>query len=208
VPLLLDQVPASAIANAVHSVFLERAFAKLTLQQRFMEFLSELARRVLGWLAPAFRAMRYSTPVFWLAVAVAAVVVLALVASVVLEWRARRLDVARARTWNASPYGAGGRDPWEAAQALAGSGAYTEAAHALYAALLDAAARQQQVRLHPSKTVGDYARELRSRSSALFGLFRDFGRVYEVVVYGLGQCDEARYERLLALASPVVRPRG
>lgn len=97
------------------------------------------------------------------------------------------------------------------AQELAARGEYTEAAHALYRALLEALARRERVRLHPSKTVGDYVRDLRQRSSSLFGRFRDFARSYETVVYGIGVCDRERYERLLALAAPIVRaepPRG
>jgi len=95
-----------------------------------------------------------------------------------------------------------------AAQDLASSGDYTSAAHALYAAMLESAARQQQIRLHPSKTVGDYVRELRSQSSSLFQRFREFGRSYEVVIYGIGWCDADRYRQLYALAVPVVRPHG
>jgi len=51
-------------------------------------------------------------------------------------------------------------------------------------------------------------RDLRARSSSLFGRFRDFARSYETVVYGLGTCDRERYERLRALAAPIVQPAG
>ena len=60
------------------------------------------------------------------------------------------------------------------------------------------------VRLHASKTVGDYARELRERSSSTLGRFRDFGRSYESVIYGGLPCDQSRFETLRALAAPVV----
>jgi hypothetical protein len=98
-------------------------------------------------------------------------------------------------------------DRWAEAQRLAAAGQYTEAAHALYAALLESIARGEELHLHPSKTVGDYARELRRRSSALLPRYRDFARSYEVVVYGLGICDQDRYERLYSLASGMVEPR-
>jgi hypothetical protein len=99
-------------------------------------------------------------------------------------------------------------DAWSAAQQLAARGDYTAAAHALYAALLDAGARQAQLELHPSKTAGDYVREVRRRSSPIFPSFRDFARAYEFVIYGLGECDRERYERLLSIALPIVTARG
>lgn len=98
-------------------------------------------------------------------------------------------------------------DPWVDAQRLAKEGRYTDAAHALYAALLEGVARREDLRLDPSKTVGDYLRELRRRPSALVPTFRDFARLYEVVVYGLGFCDRERYERLYVLASGMLAPR-
>ena len=91
---------------------------------------------------------------------------------------------------------------------LAARGDYTAAAHALYAALLDAGARQDQIKIHPSKTAGDYVREVRRISSPIFPGFRDFARAYEFVIYGLGVCDRERYERLLSIALPIVAPHG
>jgi hypothetical protein len=96
------------------------------------------------------------------------------------------------------------QDPWQEAQRLAASGDYTQAAHALYAAILQAAAGRGIVRLHHAKTIGDYLRELRARASgAIVSGFRDFTRVYEVVVYGTGECDRQRFERLAQLAAAV-----
>jgi hypothetical protein len=117
-------------------------------------------------------------------------------------------DTASLRRKRAAAGGGGStlRDPWETAQELAERGEYTEAAHALYAALLEAVARDEPVRLHASKTAGDYARELHRLNSSRFGGFREFARAYETVVYGLRACDRARYMRLLALASPLVFP--
>jgi hypothetical protein len=112
---------------------------------------------------------------------------------------ARRHDTKGAFSW--------GRDPWTEAQRLATDGRYTDAAHALYAALLEGLARREDLRLDPSKTVGDYRRELRHRSSPFMPTFRDFARLYEVVVYGLGFCDRERYERLYVLASGMLAPR-
>ena len=104
--------------------------------------------------------------------------------------------------------GSGGRDPWIAAQTLAAAGDFTQAAHALYLALLEAIARREHVRLHPAKTIGDYMRELRTRSSALLPTVRDFARLYEMVAWGFRECDAARYAKLHALAFDVIRPNG
>ena len=100
------------------------------------------------------------------------------------------------------------REPWALAQSLAAAGDYTAAAHALYLALLEGLARSEQLRLHPSKTVGDYLRELRARSSSLLPTVRDFARAYELIAYGFRECDAERYARLHALASVVIRPNG
>jgi hypothetical protein len=95
-------------------------------------------------------------------------------------------------------------NPWLAAQQAAARGEYTEAAHFLYASLLVALARRERVRLHPSKTAGDYVRELRRRSSPVFTPFRAFVRSFEFIIYGRGVCDRAQFEQLRAIAAPVV----
>ena len=95
------------------------------------------------------------------------------------------------------------RDPWALAQRLAAEGRYTEAAHALYGALLARVAARVPLRLHASKTVGDYARDLRSAAPSVFAPFREFARSYEVVIYGLGTCDRPRFDGLIALAGRI-----
>ena len=67
-------------------------------------------------------------------------------------------------------------------------------------------------RAHPSKTIGDYVRELRRASAkgsvgSLLNTFTDFARVYEVVVYRDGSCDANRYATLRELVVPLMRPR-
>lgn len=94
-------------------------------------------------------------------------------------------------------------DPWALAQRLAMEGRYTEAAHALYGALLARVAARVPLRLHPSKTAGDYARDLRDAAPAVYGPFREFARSYEVVIYGLGACDRPRFDGLVDLASRI-----
>lgn len=95
------------------------------------------------------------------------------------------------------------KDPWALAQRLATEGRYTEAAHALYGALLARVAARVPLRLHPSKTAGDYARDLRGTAPTIFGPFREFARSYEVVIYGLGTCDRSRFDGLIDLAGRI-----
>jgi len=99
--------------------------------------------------------------------------------------------------------GAEAGDPWALAQRLAAEGRYTEAAHALYGALLARVAARVPLRLHPSKTAGDYARDLRSAAPTVFTPFREFARSYEIVIYGLGECDQPRFDGLIALAGRI-----
>lgn len=109
----------------------------------------------------------------------------------------RRSPVARQQLGNA----------WDAAQRLAADGNFTEAAHALCAAVLQDFARRGEVRLHPSKTTGDYARELRRRSSPTHGPFQRFRRRYDALVYGEDALTAVDYAALLHDASPLLGVR-
>jgi len=88
-------------------------------------------------------------------------------------------------------------DPWREAEQYAASGRFTEAAHSLYRATLVLLATRGLVRLHDSKTSGDYARELRRRGSPAHAVFRRFGARYDRVIYGSGKCSAADYAALL-----------
>jgi hypothetical protein len=168
----------------------------------------DLIRRVWALVDPLLSALRRSPVLYWTVIVLLAIVVVAVVVRAVYLWRQRRLFNAAALAWESSPLRRAGRDPWAAAEELSARGEFTDAAHALYAALLDRAAQAGQIRLHPSKTAGDYVRELRNRSSSLFTLFRDFARSYETVIYGIGSCDAERYHRLRALAGDAMRGRS
>jgi hypothetical protein len=80
------------------------------------------------------------------------------------EWRNE--GMARRRPGSGK---AGRFDPWSEAERLAASGDYTGAAHALYQAVLRRLAGSERIRLHSSKTSGDYWRELRRRGSPAAG---------------------------------------
>lgn len=102
-------------------------------------------------------------------------------------------------------------DWWGLAARLASEGAFTDAAHALYLALVTAAAARGLVSIHDSKTTGDYLREVRrahsgtSRratvsASELAG-WRDFIRAYETAIYGLRTVSDTEYGTLRTLAA-------
>lgn len=192
----------------MRAVFEQAAYVK-----RQPSWLARLIQRVFDWIAEQLShmtAMRRASPTaFWTVIIVAAAIAAAIIAR--LAWvsyvRRKRGIAARPAPAGSSAVGFG-RDPWSAAQQFAASGDFTAAAHALYAALLATIARRGLVRLHPSKTAGDYARELRARSASGFSLFRDFARAYDVVVYGTGVCDRERWERLRQLALPIVQGDG
>jgi hypothetical protein len=90
------------------------------------------------------------------------------------------------------------------AEALAAKGEYTAAAHALYAAMLAAYAARGEVRLHPSKTTGDYARELRRRNAPTLREFQSFRSRYDRVIYGDMTCSGPDYHALAQDARTVI----
>ena len=94
-------------------------------------------------------------------------------------------------------------EAWREAESLAAAGQFTEAAHALYRATLTLLAANGLVRLHESKTSGDYARELRRRGSPAYAAFRRFGSRYDRIIYGEGRCDQRGYRELVEAARPV-----
>lgn len=101
---------------------------------------------------------------------------------------------------------AGGATMLSDAERLAAGGDHTAAAHVLFAALLAAIAARGEVRLHPSKTTGDYARELRRRSAASLRPFQAFRSRYDRVIYGDMRCSADDYAMLLREARALVAP--
>ena len=197
------QIPTAAVRDTVAAVFGQRAYDRSlrdTLLNRFLGWLGRLVERARDAAAD-------SPAVYWASIALLATLVLLVVGRIAYVAYARRSGVAIARAAGGG-VGGRGRDPLALAEELRAAGRFTEAAHALYAALLERLARRERLRLHPSKTAGDYARALRARSSPAYAPFREFVRVYDVVVYGLGSCDRERYERLLRLAEPLLGVGG
>ena len=63
------------------------------------------------------------------------------------------------------------------------------------------------IRLHDSKTSGDYARELLRRGSSSYASFRRFGALYDRIIYGAGVCDATEYATLF-VAARAITTRG
>ncbi len=194
---LVQSVSADSIRTAITTVFARREYDRSILPT----FLGRILNWVVNGLGDLVRSLRHAGPVQKGALLVLLVVLIAIIARLAIVSNAAGVAFRRA-----GGFGAGGpQDAWGEAERLARAGQYTDAAHALYRGLLDDMARRDQVKLHYSKTVGDYGRDLRRRSSGLAPRYRDFARTYETVVYGLGTCDRERYERLYALATGIVQ---
>jgi hypothetical protein len=191
--------PAKAIQDTVAAIISQRPYQRSirsTLFDRILEWIAALIRRLFSQISAVPNAK-------WVLLAVAIVVVLAIAARIFLNSEAEeRRRRARAGTIH------GGADPWVDAERLAGAGNYTEAAHLLYRAVTERLAAAELIRLHPSKTSGDYARELRARGAIMHAEFRHFGRRYDHVLFGTGECDAETYASLREQASRLIRPEA
>jgi hypothetical protein len=194
---LAQEISADSVREAITTVFSRRQY-----DRSLGETLLGMAwDKIAGWWYALVDALHRSGPVR------AGVYVLLVILLIVVVARIAMLSTASAEFRQRGALGGRGspEDAWGDAERLAQAGQYTEAAHALYRGILYDMARHDQIQLHHSKTVGDYGRDLRRRSSSLAPRYRDFARSYETVVYGLGTCDRARYERLFTLATGIVR---
>jgi hypothetical protein len=200
--IVTRQLPASAIHDTVAAIARGidyRRSLRQSLLDRFFLWLGELFSHLLRFIrfSPVSRPFGY--------------VVLGLI---VLGVAARLLIAAQARDDTRGPLrrrtrASSAEDPFVVAERLAAEGKFEEAAHALYHGVLLAMARQERLRLDPSKTSGDYARELRARGSASYQPFRAFGRRFDIAVFGHGGCDARLIDDLRTLAQPlIVRARA
>ena len=193
------QHPDSTVRDTIAAVFRRPEYAR--------SFRTSLWSRFVRWIVGLLDRLFSGSGDHPIGRQVVSVLLLALAALVIarLLWSAAQtVERRRGTTRLRASHGSAG-DPWAAARAEAAAGNYVEAAHALYQALLTGLAERERVRLHPSKTAGDYVRDLRALRSRYTQPFREFARAYEVVAYGTGECDRARYERLLALASATLQ---
>jgi hypothetical protein len=185
----------AAVHDTVEAVVRGAAFRRslqTSVAERLLHWISEWMSGVSHFLrgAPSARTIALG--------AVAALVLIAIVRFVVAA-QARDADaLAAARA------GRGGatEDPWSEADRLSAAGRFEDAAHAIYRGVLSGMARRERVRLDPSKTSGDYARELRRRGAPSYGAFRSFARRFDVAVYGYGGCTAESVTELRTLAEP------
>lgn len=198
--MLLIQVaeriwPPHAVHDTVRAIARGAAFRRSvseTLLERFVLWLGE----GLAWLRERLAASDAARPI---GLAVVGLLALLVVARLILAARARDegLRIATGR----SARGAA-EEPFSEADRLAAEGRFEEAAHALYHGVLLSLARAERLRLDPSKTSGDYARELRARGSSSLQPFRLFARRFDGAIYGHGVSDRAFIEELRSLARP------
>ncbi len=189
-----DPLP-RALRDTLDAVFRTAAY-----QPTRTESLWDRVRAAWAALRAALVSAVEQPPVFWTLVAVGA----ALAAFVAARWLTRR-EGAVTGPRSRRPGSAGPEaDAWSASEAAAAAGRLHEAAHLTYAAVLDTLARRGLLRPHPSRTLGDYGRELRTRAAGAHPKFRAFARQYEPFVYGGAGTDRTRFEALRAAARALV----
>ncbi len=161
------------------------------------ELTASIASRLLRWLGDVlselFSSVRSTSLGRNVTIAVLVLLVAVIVARIVIGVRAEQAIRASRKPLKAS---VADLTALADAERLALAGDFTGAAHALFAALLRACAARGEVRLHPSKTTGDYARELRRRNSSSLRPFQSFRSRYDRVIYGDMQCSAADYAAL------------
>ena len=192
--------PSAAVHDTVAAVadqLLYRRNLRQSIAERVMEWLGD----AIAWLFRTVGGTQVARPI---GLAFVALVVLVLLVRLVVATRARDdRAVSAARRIRGEP----GDDPFRVADRLAAEGRFEEAAHVLYRGVLRAVARNERLRLDPSKTSGDYARELRGRGSSAHRPFRAFARRFDVAVYGHGPIDATLIDDQRSLAAPFL-PRA
>ena len=188
--------PAPAVHDTVAAIAKQAAYDRSFGDSAWQDFWSEV-ERLIGWVAEFFRG---SSAGRHIAIVVVALIVTAVIVHFILAAVAGRNQAAA----EAAPARERATDAWRDAEQLAAAGRFTDAAHALLAALLAGFARRGEVRLHASKTAGDYARELARRGSPARAAFQQFRRRYDAVIFGTGTCDAGEYAALLRDATPLL----
>jgi hypothetical protein len=197
--MMLQVVPRVWSPDAVHDTL--QAVVRGAAFRRSLE--TSVAERLLQWLSESLSRVAH----FLRGAPSARTLALGVVAALVLVVVVRLVVAARARDADALATARGGRigvmeDPWSEADRLVADGRFEEAAHALYHGVLSGLARRERLRLDPSKTSGDYARELRRRGAPSYAAFRTFVRRFDVTVYGYGGCTAQSLAELRRLAEP------
>ena len=186
--------PATAIHDSVRAVVRDPAFRR-SLRRSF-------ADTIMMWLAEWFdrlgRQLQHLPSMRTVALILVGLLVLFTIVRVVLAARAGDEQSLRPLRRGAQAHD----DPWRVADALLESGRYEEAAHALYRGVILTLGRVERIRIDPSRTSGDYARELRRRSASSLAPFREFTRRFDAAVYGHEGCTAETLRDLARLSTP------
>lgn len=166
--------------------------------------MGRLVRCVMAWIRDLLARYHGSASARYVVIAAIVLIVLVIAARVISS---RELDVEVRRRREARRRTPVREDLWIAARRAADAGDYAGACHLLYAAVLDRMAKVDGLRLHPSKTSGDYWRELRRRGSPVGDDFRLFAGRFDRAVYGAAAPRSEDVDELLALADRMVRER-
>lgn len=188
--------PAGAVHDTVRAIVAGRAYRR--------NLTDSILERLLLWLgegiAKLLHAIRGIPGGRNVAIGVVALVVALIAARLLVAAHARDGDVV---TFGSRRTTGRSEDPWRLAERLAAEGDIEGAVHALYRGVLVSLQQSERIRLDPSKTSGDYARDLRNRSSASLHPFRAFARRFDGAVYGRAPFDAALFDDLRRLAEPL-----
>jgi hypothetical protein len=97
---------------------------------------------------------------------------------------------------------------WRQAETLAGEGRFREAVRGLYLAVLAQLHRQQLIRFEPTRTNGEYVRQVRLSEQAppeLHEPFHQLTNLFEAKWYGERTCESADYHACRALTEEIQR---
>jgi hypothetical protein len=188
---------ASAVRDTVAAIAAQAEYRRSlrdSVMQRLMRWLGDVINELFGYFRDSSAGRIVTTSLVVL-------LVLLVIARIVVAARAGEDETALAfaRRQRVRSY-----DPWGDAANFARAGRHTEAAHSLFAAVLQLLAARGEVRPHPSKTAGDYARELRLGGSPRARAFHVFRVRYDRIIYGSGVCTPEEYAALLGEAQPFV----
>jgi uncharacterized membrane protein YhaH (DUF805 family) len=196
-----DRWPARAIHDTVAAIVREGGYGRTLTQSllgRLFQFIVDRVSELLAFL-------RGTPNLRFITIAATAILVIAIVARLMTVRRLR--DDARRAARVARVRGQARDDPWALAQSLAATGNYSDAVHALYAAVIEELAAARSIRLHPSKTSGDYAHELRLAGSPIAPQFRAFSRRLDRAIYGVREWTADDFDALVREARPLIGVR-
>jgi hypothetical protein len=210
-----EALPADRVRGIVDAVFRSAPYRDDT-QPSLWDYLWD---RLLRWILDRLGDFK-GLPLASKSVITWTVYAIVLVVLVRLVYAAIQLSRQRWREARGIVSVAASGDAWRAAEQAAATGDYTAAAHAVYAALIQSLATLGILRMHPSKTIGDYVREARASRARHAGrspsvgspdgaaLLTQFARVYQVVIYRDGVCDAERYAQLREIVAPLTPSPG